>query len=108
MDTLADTRLRDEAAADGLAADEAGPARADEADERERAETERELRLVDAAIALVHAGAAVRVTVANLRLARGVEEAARARAELRGLKVTATFGDLGEANAVVIERDAAR
>lgn len=98
---LADARLRDEEALDDAAL------RAAEAAERERAEAERELRLVDAAIALVHAGAAVRVTVANLRLAPGVEQAARARAGLRGLRVTMTFGDTGEANAVVVEREAA-
>ena len=67
-------------------------------------EIDRELRLVDAAIALVRVGAAVRVTVANLKLGDAVLEAARARAGLHRLRVTAdwTPGDGG--CALVVDR----
>ena len=62
-----------------------------------QAEIDRELRLVDSAIALVGSGGASRVTVANLRLGAAVLESARARAERYRLRVTAdwTPGDGG-------------
>ena len=51
-------------------------------------EIDRELRLVDSAIALVRTGAARRVTVANLQLGGAVLEAARARAGRYRLRVS--------------------
>lgn len=80
MDTLAETAVRDE--------------------------IDRELRLVDAAIALVRAGAAVRVTVANLRLGSSVLEAARARAGLHRLHVTADWTPGDEVCALVVDAGA--
>jgi hypothetical protein len=71
-----------------------------------RDEIDRELRLVDAAIALVRAGAAVRVTVANLRLGASVLEAARARAGLHRLRVTADWTPGDVACALVVDRGA--
>ena len=50
-------------------------------------EIDRELRLVDAAVAMVRRGAARRVTVVNLPLGHEVLDAARARAGLYGLRV---------------------
>lgn len=71
-----------------------------------RDEIDRELRLVDSAIALVRAGAASRVTVANLRLGASVLEAARARAGLHRLRVTADWTPGDEACALVVDRGA--
>ena len=56
------------------------------------AEIDRELGLIDSAIALVRRGAATRVTVVNLRLGTAVLESARARARLRGVRVTPELG----------------
>ncbi len=68
-----------------------------------RDEIDRELRLIDDAIALIRAGAAVRVTVANLRLGSSVLEAARARAGLHRLRVTADWTPGDEVCALVVE-----
>ncbi len=70
------------------------------------AEIDRELRLVDMAIALVRAGAAVRVTLANLRLGAAVLEAARARAGLYRLRVTADWTPGDSCCALVVDRAA--
>jgi hypothetical protein len=72
-----------------------------------RDEIDRELRLVDSAIALVRAGAAVRVTVANLRLGAAVVEAARARAGLHRLHVTADWTPGDGSCALVVDRGSA-
>jgi len=53
-----------------------------------QAEIDRELRLVDSAIAMVRRGVAVRVTVANLPLGNAIIESAKARARLHRLRVT--------------------
>ncbi len=68
-----------------------------------RDEIDRELRLVDGAIALVRAGGAVRVTVANLRLGASILGAARARAGLHRLRVTADWTPGDEVCALVVE-----
>ncbi len=52
-----------------------------------QAEIDRELRLVDSAIAMVRRGAAARMTVANLPLGTEILESARARARLYRLCV---------------------
>lgn len=74
-----------------------------------RDEIDRELRLLDSAIALVRTGAAARVTVANLRLGSAVLDAARARAGLYRVRVTAEWtpaGEAGGAGALVVDRAA--
>jgi hypothetical protein len=68
-----------------------------------RDEIDRELRLVDTAIVLVSTGAAVRVTVANLRLGAAVLDAARARAGLYRLRVSADWTPTGTGGALVVE-----
>ena len=70
------------------------------------AEIDRELRLVDTAIALVRAGAAVRVTVANLRLGDALLGSARARAGLHRLRVTADWTPGDSCCALVVDRAA--
>ncbi len=52
-----------------------------------QAEIDRELRLVDSAIAMVRSGSARRVTVVNLPHGAAILEAARARAALHRLSV---------------------
>ena len=52
------------------------------------AEIDRELRLVDSAVAMVRRGVARRVTIANLPLGTEVLEAARVRARRYRLSVT--------------------
>ena len=60
-----------------------------------QAEIDRELGLIDSAIALVRHCAAARVTLVNLRLGAAVLDAARARAGMRGVRVTPEW-DLGD------------
>ena len=69
-------------------------------------EIDRELRLVDSAIALVRAGAAVRVTVANLRLGASVLEAARSRASVHRLSVSADWTPGDGLCALIVDRGA--
>jgi hypothetical protein len=69
-----------------------------------RAEIDRELGLIDSAIALVRHGAAARVTVVNLRLGAAVLESARARAGLRGVRVTPEWGLGDTARSLVVDR----
>ena len=68
-------------------------------------EMDRELRMVDAAISMVRLGAAVRVTVANLRPTGAVLDAAQARACLHHLRVTAAWAPGGEVCALVVEHE---
>lgn len=68
------------------------------------AEIDRELRLVDSAIALVRNGAARRVTVANLRLGGALLEAARARAGMHHLRVTADWSPGDGWCALIVDR----
>ncbi len=68
-----------------------------------RAEIDRELALVDSAIALVRASEATRVTVANLPLAGSVLQAAQARGRLRGVRVIPLWGDEVDVIALAIE-----
>ena len=69
-----------------------------------QAEIDRELRLVDSAIALVRSGGALRVTVANLRLGSEVLESARARARLHRLRVTPLWTPDEAPCALVVDR----
>jgi hypothetical protein len=73
-------------------------------DDEVRAEIDRELGLIDSAIALVRHGAAARVTVVNLRLGAAVLESARARAGLRGVRVTPEWGLGDAARSLVVDR----
>lgn len=66
-------------------------------------EIDRELLLVDSAIALVRTGAARRVTLANLRLGGAVLEAARARAAMRRVRITAVSTSDATPPALVVE-----
>jgi hypothetical protein len=67
-------------------------------------EIDRELRLVDSAIALVRNGGARRVTVANLRLGGALLESARARASLYRLRVTADWSPGDGWCALIVDR----
>ena len=68
-----------------------------------QAEIDRELRLVDSAIAMVRRGVATRVTVANLPLGTAVLEAARARASLHRLRVTPVWSTDDSPCALVVD-----
>jgi hypothetical protein len=69
----------------------------------QQAELGRALRLLDGAIALVRRGVATRVTVVNLPLAADVLDAARARAGVQGLRVTAVGSGDGAPCTLVVE-----
>ncbi len=73
-------------------------------DDDVRAEIDRELGLIDSAIALVRQGAAARVTVVNRRRGAAVLDAARARARLRGVRVTPEWGLGDTARSLVVDR----
>ncbi len=68
-----------------------------------QAEIDRELRLVDSAIAMVRSGSARRVTVVNLPLGTAVLEAARARAALHRLVVTPVWSADDSPCALVVD-----
>ncbi len=68
-----------------------------------QAEIDRELRLVDSAIAMVRRGVAMRVTVVNLPLGTAVLEAARARAGLHRLSVTPVWSTDDAPCALVVD-----
>jgi len=68
-----------------------------------QAEIDRELRLVDSAVAMVRRGVATRVTVANLPLGTEVLESARARAKLHRLRVTPVWSTDDSPCALVID-----
>ncbi len=72
-----------------------------------QAEIDRELGLVDSAIAMVCGGAALRVMVANLRLGAAVLEAARARGRLHDVRVTALWGPGDATCSLVVDRTGA-
>jgi hypothetical protein len=74
-------------------------------DEALRTEIDRELRLVDAAIAMVRRGAARRVTVANLPLGTLVLEAAVARANQHRLRVTPVWSTDDSPCALIVDAD---
>ena len=71
-----------------------------------QAEIDRELRLVDSAIAMVRRGVAVRVTVANLPLGTAIIEPARARAGLHRLRVTPVWTTDDSPCALIVDADA--
>lgn len=71
-----------------------------------QAEMARDLQLVDAAIALIRRGAATRVTLANLRRGDDIIDGARARAGLRGLRVTVVRSADGGRCALVVDAGA--
>ena len=66
-------------------------------------EVDRELRVVDSAVALVKQGVANRVTVANLPLGAEVLNAARARAALHRCRITEVWTTGGAPPALVVE-----
>jgi hypothetical protein len=70
------------------------------------AEIDRELRLVDSAIAMVRRGVATRVTVANLPLGTEVLEAARARARRYRLSVTPVWSTDDSPCALIVDAGA--
>ena len=71
-----------------------------------QAEIDRELRLVDSAIAMVRRGVAVRVTVANLPLGTAIIESAKARARLHRLRVTPVWTTDDSPCALIVDADA--
>jgi len=71
-----------------------------------QAEIDRELRLVDSAIAMVRRGAATRVTVANLPLGTAIIGAARARAGLHHLCVTPVWSTDDSPCALIVDAGA--
>ncbi len=68
-----------------------------------RAEIDRELWLLDSAVAMIRRGAARRVTVANLPLGTAVVDAARARAGRYQLTVTPVWAPDDSPCALVVE-----
>ena len=68
------------------------------------AEIDRELDLIDSAIALVRRGGAVRVTLVNLRLGSAVLESARARARFHRVRVTPADGLGDSIRSLVVDR----
>jgi hypothetical protein len=70
-----------------------------------QAEIDRELRLLDSAIAMVRRGVATRVTVANLQLGTAVLESARARARVHRLRVTPVWSNDDSPGALVVDAE---
>jgi hypothetical protein len=73
-------------------------------DEEVRAQIDRELGILDAAILLVRQGVTTRVTVVNLGLGAALLESARARAGLRGVRISPEWGIGDTTRSLVVDR----